>query len=144
MRVRGPIGAPPSVIHAMRPVNLDVTTFQGRNHTMLEISTESTASLTAEVTTEFKVLCCSLSASLTPLAIGSSRSSLEMVESLNFFFIGDCPISLFRSPLTVEVFMMGLMQMVWNLLRQDNKISDKVSRAKDYACIEGEGSRQAT
>ncbi len=51
------------------------------------ISTESTASLTAEATPEFKVLCCSLSASLIPLAIASSRSSLEMVESLNLFFI---------------------------------------------------------
>ncbi len=33
-----------------------------------------------------------------------------MVESLNFFFIGDCPISLFRSPLTVEALMMSPMQ----------------------------------
>ncbi len=31
-----------------------------------------------------------------------------MVKSLNFFFIGDCPIS--QSPLTVEVLMMGPMQ----------------------------------
>ncbi len=36
---------------------------------------------TAEVTTKSKVLCCSLNASLIPLAIASSRSSLEMVES---------------------------------------------------------------
>ncbi len=63
------------------------------------ISTESTASLTAEVTTESKVLFCSLNASLIPLAIASSRSSLEMVESLNFFFFGDCSICPFRSPL---------------------------------------------
>ncbi len=48
------------------------------------ISTESTASLTAEATPEFKVFCCSLSASLMPLATASLRSSLEMVESLNF------------------------------------------------------------
>ncbi len=74
------------------------------------ISTESTASLTAEVTTESKVLCCSLNASLIPLAIASSISSLEMVESLNFFFIGDCPISLFRLHLTVETLMMSPMQ----------------------------------
>ncbi len=76
------------------------------------VSTESTASasLTAEATTESKVLCCSLSASLIPLAIAPSRSSLEMVESMNLFFILDCPISLFRSPLTVEALMMGPMQ----------------------------------
>ncbi len=60
------------------------------------ISTESTASLTGKVTTESKVLCCSLNASLIPLAIASSRSSLEMVESLIFFFFGDCSISPFR------------------------------------------------
>ncbi len=81
--------------------DLLVACMSARSSRNAGISTESTASLTAEVTTEFKVLCCSLSASLTPLAIASSRSSLEMVESLNFFFIGDCPISLFRSPLTV-------------------------------------------
>ncbi len=74
------------------------------------ISTESTASLTAEVTTESKVLCCSLNASLIPLAIASSRSSLEMVESLIFFFFGDCSISPFWSPLTAEILMMGPMQ----------------------------------
>ncbi len=33
-----------------------------------------------------------------------------MVESLNFFFIGDCSISLFRSPLSAKVLMMGPMQ----------------------------------
>ncbi len=44
------------------------------------------------------------------LAIALSRSSLEMAESLNFFFIGDCSISLFRSPLSALVLMMGLMQ----------------------------------
>ncbi len=62
------------------------------------ISTESTASPTAKVTTKSKVLCCSLNASLIPLAIASSRSSLEMVESLIYFFFGDCSISPFRSP----------------------------------------------
>ncbi len=74
------------------------------------ISIESIASLTAEFTTEFKVLCCSLNASSMRLAIASSRSSLEMAESLNFFFIGDCSISLFRSPLSALVLMMGPMQ----------------------------------
>ncbi len=44
------------------------------------------------------------------LAIASSRSSLEMAESLNFFFIGDCSISLFWSPLSALVLMMGPMQ----------------------------------
>ncbi len=83
------------------------------------INTESTAALTAEVTIESKVLCCSLNASLIPLAIASSISSLEMVASLNFFFIGDCPISLFRSPLTVEVFMMNPMQ---NVLKFTDRI----------------------
>ncbi len=33
-----------------------------------------------------------------------------MVESLNFFFIGDCSISLFRSPLSALALMMGPMQ----------------------------------
>ncbi len=33
-----------------------------------------------------------------------------MVESLNFFFIDDCSISLFRSPLFAEALMMGPMQ----------------------------------
>ncbi len=74
------------------------------------ISTESTASLTVEAIAESEVLCCSLNASLKPLATASSISSLEMVKSLNFFFIADCPISLFRSPLTVEVLMMDPMQ----------------------------------
>ncbi len=54
--------------------------------------------------------CRSLSAILTPLAIASSRFSLEMVESLNFFFIGDWSISLFRSPLSAEALMMCSMQ----------------------------------
>ncbi len=104
------------------------------------VSTESTASLTVEATTESKVLCCSLSASLIPLAIAPSRSSLEMVESLNLFFIGDCPISLFRSALTVEALMMGPMQ-------SGSKFTDRiikyltVCRVKDYACIAVEGSR---
>ncbi len=83
------------------------------------ISTESTAALTAEVTIESKVLCCFLNASLIPLAIASSISSLEMVAALNFFFIGDCPIYLFRSPLTVEVFMMSPMQ---NVLKFTDRI----------------------
>ncbi len=72
------------------------------------ISTESTTSLSAEATTESKVLCCFLNASLIPLAIASSRSSPEMVESLNFFFFGD--YAPFRSPLTAEILMMGPMQ----------------------------------
>ncbi len=74
------------------------------------VSTEFTASLTVEAIAESEVLCCSLNASLIPLATASSISSLEMVKSLNFFFIGDCPISLFRSPLTVEVLLMDPMQ----------------------------------
>ncbi len=73
------------------------------------------------VTTESKVLCCSLNASLIPLAIASSISSLEMVESLNFFFIGDCPISLFQSPLTVEVLMMDPMQ-------SGSKFTDRITK----------------
>ncbi len=85
------------------------------------ISTESTASLTAEVTTESKVLCCSLNANLILLAIATSISSLEMVESLNLFFIGDCPISLFRSPLTVEALMMSPMQ-------SGSKFTDKITK----------------
>ncbi len=75
--------------------------------------------VTAEVTIESKVLCCSLNASLIPLAIASLIFSLEMVASLNFFFIGDCPISLFRSPLTVEVFIMSPMQ---NVLKFTDRI----------------------
>ncbi len=103
------------------------------------VSTESTAYLTVEAITESKVLCCSLSASLIPLAIAPSRSSLEMVESLNLFFIGDCPISLFRSPLTVEALMMGPMQ-------SGSKFTDRIIKyltkcaMKDYACIAVEGS----
>ncbi len=80
------------------------------------ISTESTASLTAKVTTESKVLCSSLNASLIPLAIASSISSLEMVESLNFFFIGDCPISLFRLPWLLKHSWWVRCKMVRNLL----------------------------
>ncbi len=85
------------------------------------ISIESIASLTGEFTTEFKVLCCSLSASLTPLAIASSSFSLEMVESLNFFFIGDCSISLFRSPLSAKALMMGPM-------RSGLKFTDRITQ----------------
>ncbi len=92
------------------PTELLVACMSSHNLRNAGISTEFTASLTAEVTTESKVLCCSLNASLIPLAIASSISSLEMVESLIFFFIGDCPISLFRSPLTVETLMMSPMQ----------------------------------
>ncbi len=44
-----------------------------------------------------------------------------MVKSLNFFFIGDCPISLFRSPLTVEVLMMGPMQ-------SGSKFTDRITK----------------
>ncbi len=85
------------------------------------VSTESSASLTVEAIAESKVLCCSLRASLIPLAIASSISSLEMVKSLNFFFIGDCPISLFRSPLTVEALMMGPMQ-------SGSKFTDRITK----------------
>ncbi len=73
------------------------------------VSTEFTASLTVEAIAESEVLCCSLNASLIPLATASSISSLYG-EICEFFFIGDCPISLFRSPLTVEVLMMDPMQ----------------------------------
>ncbi len=98
------------LVHVNRLTDLLVACMSSRSSRNAGISTESTASLTAEVTTESKVLCCSLNASVIPLAIASSISSLEMVESLNFFFICDCPISLFRSPLTAEVFMMGPIQ----------------------------------
>ncbi len=90
--------------------DLLVACMSSRSSRNAGISTESIASLTAEFTTEFKVLWCSLNASSMRLAIALSRSSLEMAESLNFFFIGDCSISLFRSPLSALVFMMGLMQ----------------------------------
>ncbi len=60
--------------------DLLVACMSSRSSRNAGISTESTASLTAEVTTESKVLCCSLNASLIPLAIASSISSLEMVE----------------------------------------------------------------
>ncbi len=63
----------------------------------------------------------SLNANLIPLAIATSISSLEMVKSLNFFFIGDCPISLFRSPLTVEALMMSPMQ-------SDSKFTDRITK----------------
>ncbi len=101
------------------------------------INTESTASLTAEVTTESKVFCCSLNASLIPLAIASSISSLEMVKSLNFFFIGDCPISLFRSPLTVEVLMMGPMQ-------SGSKFTDRITKYQQSESLCVHRSRRVT
>ncbi len=132
-----PIGAPPSVIHAMRPINLNVTAPQGRNPLWnisseeTGISTESIASRTAEFTTEVKVLWCSLNASSMRLAIALSRSSLEMAESLNFFFIGDCSISLFRSPLSALVLMMGLMQSGSNFTDRIVKICGKASGAKN-------------
>ncbi len=83
---------------------------------------------------------------LIPLAIASSISSLEMVAALNFFFIGDCPISLFRSPLTVEVFMMNPMQ---NVLKFTDRIikylansaerkTTRASRSEGHV-ISGEG-----
>ncbi len=104
------------------------------------ISTESTASLTAEVTTESKVLCCSLNASLIPLAIASSISSLEMVESLNFIYWRlpnlSFPIA-FDCWSTHDESDAKWFEIYW----QDNKIFDKVSRAKDYACTEVEVSR---
>ncbi len=90
--------------------DLLVASMSSRSSRNAGISTESIASLTAEFTTEFKVLWCSLNASSMRLAIALSRSSLEMAESLNFFFIGDCSISLFRSPLSALALMMGLMQ----------------------------------
>ncbi len=105
------------------------------------ISTESTAALTAEVTTESKVLCFSLNASLIPLAIASSISSLEMVESLNFFLYWRLPNLSF--PIAFDCWSTHdesdakWFEIYW----QDNKIFDKVSRAKVYACIEVEGSR---
>ncbi len=74
------------------------------------VSTESTASLTVEAIAESEVLYWSLNASLIPVATASSISYMEMSKSVIFFFIGDCQISLYRSPLTVEVLMMGPMQ----------------------------------
>ncbi len=65
------------------------------------------------------------------LAIASSRFSLEMTESLKFFFIGDCSISLFRSPLSALALMMDPMQSGLNFTDRDYKICGKVSRAKD-------------
>ncbi len=105
------------------------------------ISTESTASLTAEVTIESKVLCCSLNASLIPLAIASSISSLEMVASLNFFLYWR--LSNLSFPIAFDCWSIHdesdakCFEIYW----QDNKIFGKFSRAKDYACIEVEGSR---
>ncbi len=102
------------------------------------VSTESTASLTAEATTESKVLCCSLSASLTPLAIAPSRSSLEMVESLNLWRLTNLsfPIAL-NCRSTHDGSNAEWFEIYW----QDNKIFDRVCRVKDYACIAVEGSR---
>ncbi len=99
--------------------DLLVASMSSRSSRNAGISTESTASLTAEFTTEFKVLWCSLNASSMRLAIALSSSSLEMAESLNFFFIGDCSISLFRSPLSALVLMMGLMQ-------SDSNFTDRI------------------
>ncbi len=99
--------------------DLLVASMSSRSSRNAGISTESIASLTAEFTTEFKVLWCSLNASSMRLAIALSRSSLEMAESLNFFFIGDCSISLFRSPLSALVLMMGLMQ-------SDSNFTDRI------------------
>ncbi len=210
-----PIGAPPSVIDAMRPINLNVTAPQGRNPlgkisseetscvvtlhpfwgapifsvsrsswflksvTVLlssraaawtestrsrvcfatvaiasisslssltdllvacmssrslrnaGISTESTASLTAEFTTEFKVLCCSLSASLMLLAIASSRSSLEMVESLNFFLHWRLPNLSFPIAFFCRSTHDGSNVEWFKIYWQDYTICGKVSRVKD-------------
>ncbi len=86
---------------------------------MLESAQSPPASLTAEFTTEFKVLWCSLNASSMRLAIALSSSSLEMAESLNFFFIGDWSISLFRFSFVCLVLMMGLMQ-------SDSNFTDRI------------------
>ncbi len=118
-----------------------VTCMSSRSLRNAGISTESTASLTAEVTTESKVLCCSLNASLIPLAIALSISSLEMVESLNFFFIADCPISLYRSPLTVEALMMSPMQngskftdrIIKYLTKSAERKTTRASKSKGHA-----------
>ncbi len=92
------------------------------------ISTESTASLTAKVTTESKVLCFSLNASLIP-----SNSLVDILvwrwwNPWNFFFIGDCPISLFRSPLTVEALVMRLMQ---NGLKFTDRITKYLTKSAE-------------
>ncbi len=105
------------------------------------ISTKSTASLTAEVTTESKVLCCSLNASLILLAITSSISSLEMVESLNFFLYWRLPNLSFLIAFDCWSTQDGTYAKWFEIYWQDYKIFDKVSRAKDYAWIEVEGSR---
>ncbi len=60
--------------------DLLVASMSSRSSRNAGISTESTASLTAEFTTEFKVLWCSLNASSMRLAIALSSSSLEMAE----------------------------------------------------------------
>ncbi len=118
-----------------------VACMSSRNLRNAGISTESTASLTVKVTTESKVLCCSLNANLIPLAIATSISSLEMVESLNLFFIGDCPISLFRSPLTVEVLMMSPMQSGSKFTDRIIKYLTKSAERKTTRAVEVEGSR---
>ncbi len=95
------------------------------------ISTESIASLTAEFTTEFKVLCCSLNASSMRLAIASSRS-----------FSGDGWISelflhwrllnlSFPIPFVCLSTHDGSNAEWFKFYWQDRKICGKVSRAKD-------------
>ncbi len=75
------------------------------------------------------------------LAIALSRSSLEMAESLNFFFIGDCSISLFRSPLSALVLMMGLMQSGSNFTDRIVKYVAKCAERKTKPASTVEGSR---
>ncbi len=105
------------------------------------VSTEFTASLTVEAIAESEVLCCSLNASLIPLATASSISSLEMVKSVNFFLYWRLPNLSF--PIAFDCWSThdGSDAKWFEIYWQDYKIFDKVSRAKDYACIEVEGSR---
>ncbi len=95
-----------------------------------EISTESITSLTAEFTTEFKMLCCSLNASSMRLAIASSRSLLEMAESLNFFFFLLLNLS-FLIPFVCLSTHDGSNAEWFKFYWQDHTICGKVSRAKD-------------
>ncbi len=111
--------------------DLLVACMSSRSSRNAGISTESTASLTAEITTEFKVLCCSLSASLMLLAIASSRSSLEMVESLNFFLHWRLLNLSFPIAFVCWSTHDGSNAEWFKIYLQDYTICGKVSRSKD-------------
>ncbi len=64
-----------------------------------------------------------------------------MVKSVNFLFIGDCPISLFQSPLTVEALMMDPMQsgskftdrIIKYLTKSAERKTTRASKSKGHA-----------